>query len=106
RWPLAEVKLPPFAGLCAETSLEVTSEEANAAYRPLLDRMRGPCREALRAANLTPEELDTIVIVGGATRLICVQDFARDVFGREPHVDSEPDFAISKGAAIQAALLG
>jgi len=105
RWKLAEVKLPPFAGLCPETSLEVTSDEANAAYRPLLERMRGPCREALRAAGLTPEELDAIVVVGGATRLTCVQDFARDVFGREPHVDPEPDFAIAKGAAIQAALL-
>jgi len=105
RWPRAEVKVPPFEGLCPETSLDVTAEEADAVYRPLLDRMRGPCREALRGAGLLPENLDAVVVVGGATRLACVRDLARDAFGREPYCDPEPDYVIAKGAAIQAALI-
>lgn len=105
RWPSAEVRLPPFEGLCSETRLEIKASEADAAYRPLLERMKGPCRTALRGAEFTADDIDEIVLVGGATRLECIKAFVRDVFGREPRVDSDPDFVVARGAAIQAALV-
>ncbi len=105
RWPSAEVRLPPFSGLSDECRLEIRASEADATYRSLLDRLRGPCRSALRGAGLAPEDIDEIALVGGATRLPCIKEFAREMFGREPRADSDPDYVVARGAAIQAALI-
>ena len=106
RWPSATLELPPWPGHLTEaTTLEFRKDEAERAYAPLLNRLVGPCRSALRGANITANDLDEVVLVGGATRMPCVQAFVRDFFGREPLVDPDPDRIVVRGAAIQAAMI-
>jgi molecular chaperone HscC len=105
RWARAEIRV------CKERehelcTLGITQEEADIAYRPLLDRMIKPCRAALRSAGLTPDELDDVVLVGGATRMPSLRAFVHETFGKEPRVAEDPDHTVARGAAIQAALAG
>jgi molecular chaperone DnaK len=59
----------------------------------------------LQDAGLKPEELDEVVLAGGATRMPLVRDFVRAVFGKEPNTSQHPDEAVALGAAIQAGIL-
>jgi molecular chaperone HscC len=70
----------------------------------LLERLARPIQQALRDARLRSNELDEIVLVGGATRMPMVRKLVTRLFGRFPVVDINPDEAIAQGAAIQAAL--
>jgi molecular chaperone HscC len=87
-----------------ETEVQVARAEAEAAWAPLLERLGGPCRSALRGAQLSPERIDDLLLVGGATRMPCVRRFAREFFGKEPLGGVDPDYAVVHGAAIQAAM--
>jgi molecular chaperone HscC len=70
----------------------------------LLNRLSRPIQQALRDAQLRSNQLDEIVLVGGATRMPIVRKLVTKLFGRFPAVDINPDEAIAAGAAIQAAL--
>jgi len=101
------ITVPPFRGL-SKTAFETTigREEAEVAFTPLLERLRGPCRGALRSAGLNRTDLDDVVLVGGATRMPCVRDLIIRTFECQPREGVDPDLAIVHGAAIQAALAG
>src|SRR5437867_3691922 len=71
----------------------------------LVESTRGPCVEALRMASLTPAEIDEVILVGGQTRTPKVIETVRDIFGREPNRDINPDEVVGIGAAIQAGIL-
>jgi molecular chaperone DnaK len=71
----------------------------------LLQRTMGPCRQALKDANLSPSDIDEIVLVGGMTRMPKVQQIAREIFGKEPHKGVNPDEVVAIGAAIQGGVL-
>jgi molecular chaperone HscC len=104
QWPQGGVTLPPFASATQERDVEITAAEATAAWRPLIDRLMGPCRAALRGAGIAAGDLAQVILVGGATRMPCVRDLAREMFLREPLIDPEPDLLVARGAAVQAAL--
>jgi molecular chaperone DnaK len=72
----------------------------------LLDRVRGPFDAALKDAHLTVQEIDEVVLVGGATRMPMVQDLVRKLSGKEPNKSVNPDEVVAIGAAIQAGVLG
>jgi len=72
----------------------------------LVARLRGPFNAALRDANLTPTQIDEVVLVGGATRMPMVQDLVRSLTNKEPHKGVNPDEVVAIGAAIQAGVLG
>ncbi len=72
----------------------------------LVGRLRGPFNAALRDANLTPSQIDEVVLVGGATRMPMVQDLVRALTNKEPHKGVNPDEVVAVGAAIQAGVLG
>lgn len=72
----------------------------------LVDRLRAPFNNALRDANLTPADIDEVVLVGGATRMPMVQELVRSLTHREPHKGVNPDEVVAVGAAIQAGVLG
>jgi molecular chaperone DnaK len=72
----------------------------------LIERSLGPVRQALKDADLKPENIDQIVLVGGMTRMPAVQDAVRSLFGRDPHKGVNPDEVVGVGAAIQAGVLG
>jgi molecular chaperone DnaK len=71
----------------------------------LVERTRTPVMQALKDANLNPEQVDEVVLVGGQTRMPAVQELVKKVFGKEPHKGVNPDEVVAVGAAIQAGVL-
>ncbi|WP_420231330.1 Hsp70 family protein [Pseudomonas sp. ABY48] len=84
---------------------EWTLDESRALkiWEPLLARLRAPIEQALRDARLNPQDLDSLVLVGGATRMSVVQQMAATLFGRLPYRHLDPDIIVALGAATQAA---
>jgi len=76
-----------------------------AACQPIIERTRIHCLRALHDAGLKSEDLNEVILVGGATRMPIVRDFVREVFGREPNTSQHPDEAVALGAVIQAGIL-
>jgi molecular chaperone DnaK len=71
----------------------------------LIQRSIEPCRAALRDAGLEPKDIDTVILVGGMTRMPAVADAVRAFFGQEPSKGVNPDEVVGLGAAIQAGVL-
>lgn len=71
----------------------------------LIDRTRGPCREALRLAKLDVRDIDEVVLVGGMTRTPAVQELVREIFGRLPSRRIDPIAAVSLGCALVGAAI-
>lgn len=71
----------------------------------LFQRLVGPCQSALKASGLPANELDEVVLVGGATRTPKVQQIVRELFGKEPNKSVNPDEVVAIGAAIQGGVL-
>lgn len=71
---------------------------------PLLLRLRYPIERALRDASLNPNDLDAVILIGGATRMPLVKSVISKMFGRMPYANINPDETVALGAAIQVAL--
>ncbi len=71
----------------------------------LIDKMEGPCKQALQDAKTTPKDIDEVILVGGMTRMPKVQDKVKGIFAKEPHKGVNPDEVVAVGAAIQAGVL-
>ena len=71
----------------------------------LIERCRGPVRQAMKDANLNYNEIDEVVLVGGSTRIPKVQEMVRSMFNKEPHKGVNPDEVVAVGAAIQGGVL-
>ncbi len=71
----------------------------------LLERMVGPFEQALSDAKIKAQDLDAVVLVGGATRMPMVQDLIRRLTQKEPHKGVNPDEVVAMGAAIQAGII-
>jgi molecular chaperone DnaK len=72
----------------------------------LTERCRGPFLAALKDAGLTPQEINEVVLVGGATRMPVIQQLVKELLGgKEPHKGVNPDEVVAIGAAIQAGVL-
>jgi len=70
----------------------------------LIMRLRHPIDRALRDAALTPDELDAVILIGGATRMPVIKSVVGKMFGRLPYSQINPDEAVALGAAVQVAL--
>jgi molecular chaperone DnaK len=71
----------------------------------LIERTVGPVKQALGDANMTPDKIDHVILVGGMTRVPAVQDKVRELIGKEPHKGVNPDEVVAVGAAIQGGVL-
>jgi len=71
----------------------------------LVARTEGPCLDALRQANLRPDQVDEVLLVGGQTRTPLVAATVERIFGRKPNRDINPDEVVAMGAAIQGGIL-
>jgi len=71
----------------------------------LVEKTIEPCKIALKDAGVTAAQLDTVILVGGMTRMPKVQETVRRFFGKEPHKGVNPDEVVAVGAAIQGGVL-
>ena len=72
---------------------------------PIIEKMRRPCEQALEDAKLAKSDIDEVILVGGSTRMPCVQALVKGLFGKDPHKGVNPDEVVAVGAAIQGAVL-
>jgi molecular chaperone DnaK (HSP70) len=72
---------------------------------PIVDRTLGPCRDCIKDAGVTPEQIDEVVMVGGSTRIPLVRTAVENLFLSKPHTELNPDEVVALGAAVQAAIL-
>ena len=93
----SRITMPLKATLTRKRFQELTAD--------LLQKMVGPTRQALADAELEPRDIDRVILVGGATRMPAVQELAKELIGREPYQNIDPDEAVAMGAAIQAGML-
>lgn len=71
----------------------------------LVKRTIEPCRTALKAAGLTTKDIDEVILVGGSSRIPCLQKAVEEFFGKAPSHGVNPDEAVAIGASIQGAIL-
>jgi len=71
----------------------------------LVEKTIEPCKIALRDAGVSAQQLDTVILVGGMTRMPKVQEVVKRFFGKEPHKGVNPDEVVAVGAAIQGGVM-
>ncbi len=86
-------------------SVKLTRAKLESLVEDLVKRTMGPCRTALKDANLDPASVAEVILVGGQTRMPLVQKYVKDIFGKEPRKDVNPDEAVAVGAAVQGGVL-
>ena len=86
-------------------NMKLTRSKLEALCADLMDRMEGPCRQALKDAGLSAGDIHEVILVGGMTRMPAVQERVKKIFGKDPHKGVNPDEVVAVGAAIQAAVL-
>jgi molecular chaperone DnaK len=86
-------------------TMKLTRSKLEALCADLIDRLEGPCRQALKDAGLSAGDIHEVILVGGMTRMPAVQERVKKIFGKDPHKGVNPDEVVAVGAAIQAAVL-
>jgi len=100
---ITHIRLPFICGERLEIFL--TREKFEELTKDLRQRMIGPTMQALSDAGLKPNEVDRVVLVGGATRMPAVQQLVKEITGITPYKHINPDEVVVLGAAIQAGIL-
>src|SRR3989442_880669 len=83
-------------------TMKITRAKFESLVDELIQKTVEPCRIAIKDAGVKLSEIDDVILVGGQTRMPKVIDTVRELFGREPRKDVNPDEAVAVGAAIQA----
>ncbi|HYR37383.1 MAG TPA: molecular chaperone DnaK, partial [Burkholderiales bacterium] len=86
-------------------TMKITRAKFESLVDDLIQKTVEPCRIAIKDAGVKMSEIDDVILVGGQTRMPKVIDTVRELFGREPRKDVNPDEAVAIGAAIQAGVL-
>ncbi|MBL8498814.1 molecular chaperone DnaK [Nitrosomonas sp. JL21] len=86
-------------------AVKITRAKLESLVEELIERTAGPCRTAIKDAGLTASDIDDVILVGGQTRMPKVQEKVKEIFGKEPRKDVNPDEAVAVGAAIQGGVL-
>ena len=85
--------------------MDLTRANFDKMTKHLVDRTVGPVRQALKDAGMTPNDIDEVLLVGGSTRMISVQEAVKAELGKEPNRSVNPDEVVAMGAAIQGGIL-
>ena len=85
---------------------KLTRAKVESLVDDLIARTVGPCKTALKDADVSANEIDHVILVGGQTRMPKVQETVAKIFGKEARKDVNPDEAVAAGAAIQGGVLG
>ena len=83
---------------------EISRPEYEQLVTPLLLRLRQPIERSMRDADIRPFDLDSVILIGGATRMPLIKSIVGKMFGKLPYSNINPDEAVALGAAIQVAL--
>jgi molecular chaperone DnaK len=86
-------------------NLKLTRAKLESLVEELIMRTAGPCLTAIKDAGVNVADIDDVILVGGQTRMPAVQDKVKEIFGKEPRKDVNPDEAVAVGAAIQGSVL-
>ena len=86
-------------------NIKLTRAKLESLVEDLIARTVDPCKIALKDAGLSPSDISDVILVGGQTRMPKVQEMVKEIFGKEPRKDVNPDEAVALGAAIQAGVL-
>ncbi|SCX50618.1 molecular chaperone DnaK [Nitrosospira sp. Nsp1] len=86
-------------------AVRITRAKLESLVEELIDRTMEPCRIAIKDAGVKTSDIDDVILVGGQSRMPKVQDKVREIFGKEPRKDVNPDEAVAVGAAIQGGVL-
>jgi molecular chaperone DnaK len=85
--------------------IKLTRAKLQEMTEDLVNRCKGPFDQAIADAGLSKDQIDHVVLVGGATRMPAIQDLVSSLTGKEPHKGVNPDEVVAVGAAIQAGVL-
>src|SRR6186713_610544 len=86
-------------------AIKITRAKFESLVDELVERTIEPCRIAIKDAGVKLADIDDVILVGGQTRMPKVQEKVKEVFGKEPRKDVNPDEAVAVGAAIQGGVL-
>ncbi|MEY4884239.1 MAG: hypothetical protein RIS34_2093 [Pseudomonadota bacterium] len=87
-------------------SIKLTRAKLESLVEELIERTIAPCRTAIKDAGVNVADIHDVILVGGMTRMPKVQEKVKELFGKEPRKDVNPDEAVAVGAAIQGQVLG
>ncbi len=103
-----EVNLPYITADAAgpkHLNMKLTRAKLESLVEDLVKKTMEPCRIALKDAGLSVKDVSEVILVGGQTRMPMVQQAVKELFGKEPRKDVNPDEAVAVGAAIQGGVL-
>jgi molecular chaperone DnaK len=86
-------------------SIKLTRAKLESLVEELIERTIAPCRTAIKDAGINVADINDVILVGGMTRMPKVQEKVKELFGKEPRKDVNPDEAVAVGAAIQGQVL-
>jgi molecular chaperone DnaK len=86
-------------------AIKITRAKFESLVEELIQKTVEPCRMAIKDAGVKLDDISDVILVGGMTRMPKVQDKVKEIFGKEPRKDVNPDEAVAIGAAIQAGVL-
>ncbi|NOS75972.1 MAG: molecular chaperone DnaK [Methyloglobulus sp.] len=86
-------------------NVKLTRAKLESLVEELILRTKGPCEMAIKDSGLSISDINDVILVGGQTRMPKVQEMVKNIFGKEPRKDVNPDEAVALGAAIQAGVL-
>ena len=107
--PQTEINIPYIAHDPAtgpkHLLIKLTRAKLESLVDDLIERTMAPCRTAIKDAGVSVGDLSDVILVGGQTRMPKVQEKVKELFGKEPRKDVNPDEAVAVGAAIQGQVL-
>ena len=99
----------PFITATAEgpkhLDITITRAKFERLIEHLIQKTVEPCKQAIRYAKISTDQIDEVVLVGGSTRIPKIQQVVKELFGKEPHKGVNPDEVVAIGAAIQGGIL-
>jgi molecular chaperone DnaK len=103
-----EINLPyimPVDGIPKHLVKPLTRAKFEQLTDALVQRTLGPCKKALEDADMSPSDVDEVILVGGSTRIPKIQETVEQFFGKKPSKGVNPDEVVAVGAAIQGGVL-
>ncbi len=106
--PETEINLPFIGSDDAgpkHLNITLTRERFEALVADLIERLVEPCTTSMEDAELSADQIDQVILVGGMTRMPRIQEKVQEIFGKPPHKGVNPDEVVASGAAIQGGVL-